>query len=172
MGRKGVIKRQAEVVAAVAKCKSMAGVMRELGLRVAGANYHTIRWAIRKLGLDTSHFTGQGHRKGSKIPIVAAQPLEHFLKRDSFHCTSGLRLRLLKEGVFEPRCAACNLESWQGQAIPLELDHKDGDRFNNLIDNLRLLCPNCHALTPTYRGKNQARRSGRPGGGIGFTQGS
>ena len=55
------------------------------------------------------------------------------------------------------RCAVCSLEEWQGEKIPIELDHIDGDCFNNSRENLRLLCPNCHAQTPTYRGKNIGR---------------
>ena len=51
-------------------------------------------------------------------------------------------------------CSNCGGEEWLGQAIPLELDHLDGDKNNNQFDNLRLICPNCHALTATYRGKN------------------
>lgn len=62
-----------------------------------------------------------------------------------------------------------------GRDIPLELDHIDGERSNNLLENLRLLCPNCHALTPTYRGRNKRNKRLKkqsPGGGIGYTHGS
>lgn len=53
------------------------------------------------------------------------------------------------------RCSSCNLEVWLGEPIPLELDHADGNPDNNTEENLRLLCPNCHALTDTYKGKNR-----------------
>lgn len=52
------------------------------------------------------------------------------------------------------KCESCNLEEWLGNKIPLELDHINGVNNDNRIENLRILCPNCHALTPTYRGKN------------------
>ena len=54
-------------------------------------------------------------------------------------------------------CAGCGLSEWQQQSIPLEVHHKDGDHLNNELDNLELLCPNCHALTENWRGKNIAK---------------
>jgi hypothetical protein len=64
----------------------------------------------------------------------------------------------------KPHCEICNLEIWNKQPIPLELDHIDGDAGNNFPKNLRLLCPNCHAQTPTAKGKNKGK--GRKSRGI------
>ena len=69
--------------------------------------------------------------------------------------TYKLKLRLIREGLFEPKCYNCNLTSWRGHPVPLELEHKNGNPQDNSLDNLTLLCPNCHALTATYRGKNK-----------------
>ena len=63
------------------------------------------------------------------------------------------RRRVFEEQDF--RCNRCKLKEWQGQPLPLELDHKDGDSTNNARDNLEGLCPNCHAITPTWRGRNK-----------------
>jgi 5-methylcytosine-specific restriction endonuclease McrA len=73
------------------------------------------------------------------------------------HPPPRLRLRLIREGLKEPRCENCGLDSWNGVQIPLELDHRNGRRDDNRIENLTLLCPNCHAQTPTYRGRNIGR---------------
>ena len=158
MGKRVRFKSPDLMADAVARSRSIAGVLRLLGLRVAGANYDTVKGAVVRFGLNTSHWTGQGHRKGCKGPIVPARPLAQVLVRNSFSNTNSLRIRLLREGVFQPLCAVCKLESWQGRPIPLELDHQDGDRLNNELSNLRLICPNCHAQTPTYRGKNKKRK--------------
>lgn len=53
------------------------------------------------------------------------------------------------------RCESCGGVEWQGKPIPVEMDHIDGDSKNNSLDNLRLICPNCHSQTPTFRSKNK-----------------
>jgi hypothetical protein len=139
---------------AVVECYSMASVLRTLGLKVRGANYDTVRRRIRDMNLDRSHWTGQGHRKGSTVPVIPPQPLTEILRKGRSYQTSTLRKRLIREGYFKPECRMCTLSTWMGRPIPLELDHIDGDRENNLLENLRLVCPNCHAQTATYRGRN------------------
>jgi hypothetical protein len=64
------------------------------------------------------------------------------------------RLLIKKHGII---CFVCKKTEWNGQSIPIELDHIDGDSYNNIESNLRLICPNCHAQTPTYKGKNKGK---------------
>lgn len=69
--------------------------------------------------------------------------------------TFKLHKRLLKEGIKEHKCEICGNTMWNGEKIPLQLDHIDGNPHNHLLNNLRMLCPNCHAQTETYCGKNK-----------------
>lgn len=148
----------ADLAWAVATNFSMAATIRALGLDVGGSVYPTMRRHIERLGLDTSHWTGRAWNRGRTGGTRKARPLEEILVHDSDVLdTHGLRLRLLKEGIFERRCSQCRRTTWEGQEIPLQLDHVNGDRRDNRLENLRLLCPNCHALTDTWCGKNKGR---------------
>jgi 5-methylcytosine-specific restriction endonuclease McrA len=139
---------------AVKRCISQAEVLRALGIYVGGTNYETVKRRIKDLGLDTSHWLGAGHLKGKTHNWLPARPLADILHRGTRYQTARLKRRLLKAGLLKAVCGNCGLSEWMGKPIPLELDHIDGDRENNSLDNLQLICPNCHALTQTYRGKN------------------
>lgn len=137
---------------AVANSLSIAQVLSTLGLKTAGGNYASIKAAITRLGLDTGHFMGQSHNKGKKFG--PKKPIEEYLS-NKFPITSyRLKVRLIKEGFFDAKCYSCNHSEWLGKPIPLELEHINGKHADNSIENLTLLCPNCHAQTETYRGKN------------------
>ena len=69
--------------------------------------------------------------------------------------TFKLHRRLLKEGIKEHKCEVCGNTVWNGKEIPLQLDHIDGNPHNHILSNLRMICPNCHAQTDTYCGKNK-----------------
>ena len=143
---------------AVADATSVAGVIRLLGLKVGGSVYLMIKERMTALRLDTSHFTGQGWSRGMKVTCNPGRPLDEILVANStYRSTAALRRRLLKEGLLEPRCARCGIVEWNGEAAPLQLDHINGDRRDHRLENLRLLCPNCHAQTDTWCGKNKGR---------------
>lgn len=140
---------------AVSTSHSISETLAKLGIIPAGGNYKTIKRKIKQLCLDTSHFTGKGHLKGKTHTWTIKIKLKDILVENSNYQSNKLRKRLLEEGMKEHRCENCQNETWLGAPIPLELDHINGINTDNRIENLKLLCPNCHALTPTYRGKNK-----------------
>lgn len=148
---------------AVTESVSVAQVIRKLGLAVAGGSYGTVVHHVAVLGLDISHFTGQawvGTRTSSAAPN-GKYTLETIFCEGSTFPTSKLLQVILREGYRERRCESCGNDAWLGLPIAIEVDHANGVRDDHRLDNLRLLCPNCHAQTPTWRGRAN-RKPPRP----------
>jgi hypothetical protein len=142
-----------EIRDAVARSRSLAQVLAHLGIR-GGGSQARLRGRIRDLGIDTSHFVGQGWRKGMRVPVRSPMPLSALLVDGRPGQTDRLKRRLIAEGLKRHECEVCRLDRWNGRPIPLELDHVNGKRDDNRLSNLRIVCPNCHAQTETYRGRN------------------
>jgi hypothetical protein len=141
---------------AISKSQSIRGVLIILGLAPKGGNYKTIKNKVKLYKIDTSHFKGQGYLKGKSNTWTIKIPLKNILVEDSSYTSSNrLKLRLINEGYKKKICEGCQNTMWLDQPIPLELEHKNGVNNDHRECNLLLLCPNCHALTPTYRGKNK-----------------
>lgn len=134
---------------AVKTSTSIAQALKKLDVIPAGGNYAVIKKYIKELNLNTSHFKGQGWSKGKKFQ--PKRPIEDYLSNKQSIQSDSLKKRLLKEGYFEHKCYKCDNDTWNGESIPIELEHIDGNNKNNNLDNLTILCPNCHAQTPTYR---------------------
>ena len=148
-----------DVKQAVAENKSVAGVLRQLGLRPIGGNYRTINRIVSKNEIDTSHFTGQGWNTELKFkPNKGISDQDLFVIDSPYKCSWRLREHY-KKTTEKNYCEKCGLDTWQGQPIPLEIHHINGNNTDNRLENLILLCPNCHALTNNYRGR--ARLSAR-----------
>jgi hypothetical protein len=141
----------ADLRRAVSQSRSMAEVMRRLGMKLTGGSHSHLRRRLTAANIDTSHFLGQAINRGtpgrrrhaSEILVVlspgARRPPGKLLKRAMLDC-----------GI-SYECAICALgPSWQGESLTLEVDHIDGDWLNCVLSNLRFLCPNCHTQTSTW----------------------
>lgn len=135
---------------------SIRNVCLILELGSSGSMHKAVKAKIRYLELDTSHFTGKGWNvAGRRFNPNPGFTLDEVLVKNKHYCSSALKRKLLKHGVKERRCESCQMTNWLSKPIPLELHHLDGDSLNNTLENLQLLCPNCHAMTDNYRGKNR-----------------
>lgn len=144
---------------AVSHSVSYVGVLRYLGVPEAGGSHTHISRTIKRLGIDTSHFTGQAWRRG--LPSDRRKtPAERLVLREpGSPRENGERLRraMVELGITYV-CASCgNRGTWLFEPMTLHVDHINGLYYDNRPENLRFLCPNCHAVTPTHAGKNKVR---------------
>lgn len=144
---------------------SYAEVLRKAGRKQAGGNQTTLKNKIQEYNIDISHFTGSLWNKGKTKetdPRIAeaTQNKEKYSLEEIFTKNSPVSQKVLRGYVerhhlLEYKCQNCGCNGyWQNGIIKLELHHIDGNNSNNELSNLIYLCPNCHALTETYRGKN------------------
>jgi len=131
---------------------SIADLIRKLGLQPTGGNWRHVNKYLRIHNINTSHFLGKGWNVGDQAGLLKKKiPLEEILIEKSHYTNStSLKSRLIKAGLLIHMCTICGIDSWRDQPLTLELDHINGSPSDNRIENLRLLCPNCHSQTETY----------------------
>jgi Zn finger protein HypA/HybF involved in hydrogenase expression len=140
---------------------SIAEVLKKLGLKYAGGNYAYVKKMIDKCGISTSHFLGQGHNKGKKA--INAYTKETFIKELLKESENGSKGTFLKKMLFKFElkkdvCEVCGISEWMNKKLSLQLEHINGNHFDNRLENLKILCPNCHSQTETYSGKKNKRK--------------
>lgn len=151
MSKKIVVSKE-KAIEIVKECFTIADFCRKVGWEPRGDNYKTFHKYVEAYGLDTSHFTGLRTNTGNKLNFTKEKTVKEYIKSTSVK-SSVLLKKLIKEGIKERKCEKCGNTHWFGELIPLEVHHKDGNHFNNNLNNLELLCPNCHYFTDSYKGK-------------------
>jgi hypothetical protein len=146
-----------DLVEVVARSSSFAEVMRTLGYVPSGGIHRWLKAIIRSREISTEHFTGQAWSRGLSLPGRPRRTLEELLVQGSTATSGELRKKLIKAELKPAHCEECGLAEWRGKPLPLALDHINGDPMDNRLENLRILCPNCHAQTPTWCARNRKR---------------
>lgn len=147
--RTDIENRKNEIKGWIKLNQSKAFICRELKCKPETLNF----W-LDKLGLS---YEGNKSGKGIK-PCKYRKTALEYINSNGYISSHVLRLKLINDGLKTHKCEVCNLTEWNGKLIPLELHHIDGNHYNNSLENLQIVCPNCHAQTPNFSNKNKLNK--------------
>lgn len=136
----------------VSESYSIAECLRKLGIEPVGGNYKTFYRYKNEYDLDTSHFKNLCYENLKKSKNE--KDINAYLKENIYVKPSVLLKKLIKFNLKEYKCECCGITEWNGENITLQLHHIDGNSYNNTLENLKILCPNCHSQTDNFCGKN------------------
>lgn len=146
MNRTDILERKNDILNWIKNNETKAYICRQLICKP-----ETLENYLKKLDIQyIGNKGGKGKKIGKYVDALTYAKKQHV----SAH---KLKLKLIKEGIKEHKCEICNTREWMGKKVPIELDHIDGNHYNNRFDNLRIVCPNCHAQTDTNAGKGKKR---------------
>lgn len=142
--RTDILEQKERILQWIAEEKTKAYMCEQLHCKPETLNSY-----MKKMGIE---YAGQQSRKGRNVGQGYMSALE-YLGSGSIIKSHTLKLKLYRDGLKERKCELCGISQWQGVDLPLELHHKDGDHYNNNLDNLIILCPNCHSIQEGNSGK-------------------
>lgn len=138
----------------VSESITISELMRKLGYTAnRGNSFEGLKRYLQENNIDISHFKGKAHGTSK----TEKYSLEEILVKDSPYTNmTRLKEKVIKNKLLKYECSECGISTWRNKPLTLQLDHINGDNRDNRIENLRLLCPNCHSQTETYCGKNRS----------------
>jgi len=139
---------------------SLAQILNYFEFAGTSGNYNTLKRRLEEENIDYSHIKmGQDSNKGRKFSNAKKTPLNQVMVKNSDYNRQSLKRRLLKNGMLKNKCYICEQEpEWNGEKLVLIIDHINGDRYDNRLENLRMLCPNCNAQQITFSGRNNHKQ--------------
>ena len=142
----------------VKECYNIADFCRKVGWVPRGDNYKTFHKYVKEYNLDITHFTTKKTSFSNKVNENKELTVEEYLNNNMVVRGSTLLKKMIKEEIKEHKCEKCKNTEWQNNPIPLQIHHIDGNHFNNNLDNIQFLCPNCHSLTNSFAGKKNKKK--------------
>lgn len=144
--RTDILERKEEILQWIEEARPKCYICQQLHCRQATLNSY-----LEKMGIV---YAGQQNKKGQHKGTNLYLSADHYFGTDKHITPHKLKEKILRDELKERKCEICGLSEWMEKPIPLELHHKDGDRYNNDFDNLQIICPNCHAQQPGNSGAN------------------
>jgi 5-methylcytosine-specific restriction endonuclease McrA len=146
--RKDILDRKDEILVWISENQPKAFIAKELKCKV-----DTLESYLKKMNIEyKGNMSLKGfQRKNQQVHV------SKYLVNGSYITSHKLKLKLFRDLFKEEKCEICGIKEWMGKKAPLELDHIDGNHYNNELSNLRILCPNCHSQTDTNSGKNKGK---------------
>lgn len=138
---------------AVKVSDSYSETLRKMEIPLQGNNSKTLKDKIKEYNIDISHFTFEKQYKEG-LSNFKYIPASEYIGTNKFIQSSKLKDKLIKEGIKENKCESCGITEWMGKVITLQLHHINGNHSDNRLENLQILCPNCHSLTENYCGNS------------------
>lgn len=146
--------KKEELENAVKNSFTISETLKKLGLaKYNSGNYYRFKFWKNKYSLNTSHFKGQGWT-GKRGQNKKWELKDMLIENSLYQSRTDIKKKILKEGLLENKCYECGITEWRGKRLINQLEHKNGISNDYRIENLTMLCPNCHSQTKTYAGRN------------------
>ena len=136
--RTDILERKEEILQWIEEEKPKQFMCKQLNCKPETLNSY-----LKKMGID---YAGQQAKKGQYKGTNKYKDVFEYLEKSTNIKSPILRKKLIESGIKEDRCEICGISEWQGVKLPLELHHKDTNHYNNNLENLQILCPNCHSI--------------------------